>query len=303
MKEKMLRRTRISTILKEVMYDGKMYVKYQPILDVEKNCYTRGEALFRLQDGLLGDIPPYEFFPIAEENGYVVEIGYVLIDKVCQYIKSFEDEGKPAPIISVNFSRQQIMAEEVEQRIVDILDKYQLAPDTIAIELPEKVFASQYEEVKKRMVQMAEHGFRFYLDGFGTGFLDLSHLMELPFELIKINKNMIREAENNDTIYLLVSAMTAVFEENGKQILGDGIESKHLKEICDMLFMNYLQGYYFSEPISEDKAREEFAKTDVVDKPLHPDTTVDAEWESALGAMEAAAADTSWMLSEDDLQS
>lgn len=265
-KEKMQRRIRISSILKEIIEDGKMYVKYQPILDVEKNIYNRGEALFRLKDGLLGDIPPDEFFPIAEENGYVIEIGYVLIDKVCQYIRSFIEEGVNAPVLSVNFSRQQIMAENAEDRIIQILDKYELLPENIAIELPEDVFSVQFDAVRERVEQMASHGFRFYLDGFGTGFLDLPHLMELPFEIIKINKQMIRDAENNDAIYLLVSAMTAVFEENGKQILGDGIESAHLKEIADMLFMDYLQGYYFSEPVTEEKAREEFVKINVVEK-------------------------------------
>ncbi len=264
-KEKMQRRIRISSILKEIIEDGKMYVKYQPILDVTENTYNRGEALFRLKDGVLGDISPNEFFPIAEENGYVIEIGYVLIDKVCQYIQSFVKAGMYAPIISVNFSRQQIMADDVEMRILDILQKYDLSPENIAIELPEEVFCVQYDLARERMEQMAAHGFRFYLDGFGTGFLDLSRLMELPFEIIKINKNMIKEAEDNDTIYLLVSAMTAVFEENGKMILGDGIESEHLKELADMLFMNYLQGYYFNEPLTEEEARTEFVKTKVVE--------------------------------------
>lgn len=264
-KERMQRRIRISSILKEIIQDGKMYVKYQPILDVAENKYSRGEALFRLKDGLLGDIPPSEFFPIAEENGYVIEIGYVLIDKVCQYIQSFIKAGINPPIISVNFSRQQIMADDVEMRILEILQKYDLSPENIAIELPEEVFCVQYGLAKERMEQMASHGFRFYLDGFGTGFLDLSHLMELPFEIIKINKNMIKEAEDNDTIYLLVSAMAAVFEENGKMILGDGIESAHLKELADMLFMNYLQGYYFSEPLTEEEATEEFVRNKVVE--------------------------------------
>ena len=91
----------------------------------------------------------------------------------------------------------------------------------------------------------------------------MSHLMELPFDLIKIDKNMIREAENNDTIFLLVSAMTAVFEENGKKIVGDGIESEHLKEITDMLFMDYMQGYYFSAPVSEEDARILFEQEDI----------------------------------------
>lgn len=267
-KEKRQRSVRIASILKEVIQDGKMYVKYQPILDVEANAYTRGEALFRLKDGLLGDISPAEFFPIAEENGYVIEIGYVLIDKICQFIRSFIDAGNEAPIISFNFSRQQIMVDDVEDRIQEILNKYELAPDCIAIELSEEVFSSQYDRAEERIMEMAEHGFRFYLDGFGAGLLDLSNLMELPFEIIKMNKKMIHDAEEHENNYLLISAMTAVFEENGKKILGDGIESEHLKEMADMLFMNYLQGYYLSEPVTEERAKEEFLRTDVVDNTI-----------------------------------
>lgn len=263
-KQQLQRKMRIVSTLKEIIEDGKMYVNYQPILDVQKNVFSRGEALFRLEDGVLGDIPPYEFFPIAEENGYVIEIGYVLIEKVCQYIQGFIEDGAKPPIISVNFDRQQLMADDVEERILQILARYELTPEHIAIELPESVFAIRYPEVRTKIMHMAEQGFHFYLDGFGSGLLDLSHVMELPFDIIKINKKMIHEAENDEAIYLLVSAMAAVFEENGKQILGDGIESKDLKELCDLLFMNYLQGYYFGEPMSEEQAKEEFAKVDIV---------------------------------------
>ncbi|MBR1865262.1 MAG: bifunctional diguanylate cyclase/phosphodiesterase [Lachnospiraceae bacterium] len=265
-KGKMERRVHIFSILKEVIEKGKMYVNYQPILDVNENCYNRVEALFRLRDDYLGDISPGEFFPIAEENGYVKDIGYILIDKVCQFIRSYLDDGKEPPIVSVNFSRQQIMAKDVEKKVLAILDKYELNPRYLAIELPEEVFSVQYYEVKKQMMKLYDKGIHFYLDGFGTGFLDLIHLIELPFEIIKINKNMIRAAEHNDTIYLLISAMTAVFEENQKQILGDGIESEKLKELSDLLFMNYLQGYYFSEPVSEEEIKEYLEQRDVIDR-------------------------------------
>lgn len=267
-KEKIQRRSQITSILKDVINNGNMFVVYQPIYDTVNNAFTKGEALFRLKDPTLGDISPAEFFPIAEEHGYVIDIGYVLIDKVCQYIKSFIQKGLTPPVISVNFSRQQLMAENVGEKLISILKQYDLRPEHIAIELPEDVFAIRYEHVKQQMNHLNQLGFHFYLDGFGTGFLDLSHLMELPFELIKINKKMIRDAEKNDTIYLLVSAMTAVFEENGIGILGDGIESQRLKDITDMLFMDYSQGYYYSEPVSDENATEFFLKQDVFERNL-----------------------------------
>lgn len=76
-------RLRIASILNEVMQERKKYVEYQLILDVQANAFTRAEALFRMIDDELGDVPPAEFFQIAEENGYIVDIGYILLDKVC----------------------------------------------------------------------------------------------------------------------------------------------------------------------------------------------------------------------------
>ncbi len=284
-KEKMIRKTQITSILKEVISGGNMFVEYQPIYDPRDNAYTKGEALFRLKDPVLNDISPAEFFPIAEENGYVIDIGYVLVDKVCQYIKSFMDAGEKPPVISVNFSRQQLMAENVGEKLLSILGKYDLQPEAIAIELPEEVFAVQYEDVKQSFNRLYNMGFHFYLDGFGTGFLDLSHLMELPFDLIKINKGMIRDAERDDTIYLLVSAMTAVFEENGKMILGDGIESERLKEITDMLFMDYMQGYYFSAPVSDEEARSLFLQKDIFERKKNDIQGTDEDIEDILASI------------------
>ena len=264
-KEKIQRRLHIASTLNDIVQQRKMYVKYQPILEVVENAYTRAEALFRLEDEQLGTVEPAEFFPIAEENGYIIDIGYILLEQVCQYMKTIQEEGKETPIISVNFFRQQIMDENVEQKVQAILQKYDIAPERIAFELPESVFAMQYNAVKEQIQKVHDMGCRFYLDGFGNAFLDLSHLMELPFEVIKINKSMIREAEQNDSVYLLVSAMTAVFEENGKLILGDGIESEHLKEMADLLFMDFLQGHYISEPLSEETAKEAFAREHVIE--------------------------------------
>lgn len=264
-KEQMQRRLKIASILNEVVQERTMYVEYQPILEVEANAFTRAEALFRLKDEKLGDVPSTEFIPIAEENGYIIDIGYIMLEQVCQYIKMLEENSSNVPIISINFSRQQIMDEAVDMKVKAILEKYNVMPEYIAFELPESVFAVQYNAVKGQILRLHQLGCRFYLDGFGNAFLDLPRLMELPFEVIKINETMIKEAEENDSIYLLVSAMTAVFEENGKLILGDGIESEHLKEMADFLFMDFLQGHFLCAPLTAEFAQQEFERTDVIE--------------------------------------
>lgn len=284
-KDKMRRRLRITDILNEMIQNRQVMVEYQPILEVAANAYTRAEAVFRLRDEQLGEVLPEEYFPIAEENGFLVEIGYMIIDKICQYIKFMKNQGIQAPVISVNFSRQQIMAEDVNIKITEILNRYGLQPEEIAIELPDEVFSVQFEAVRTRIMQLGESGLRFYLDGFGMGFLDLSHLLDLPFEIIKIDKKMIREAEKKDSIYLLVSAMNAVFEESGKMILGDGIESEHLKEMADLLFMHYLQGSYLCELMTGELAKEEFEKEQVVaDMPDFEELVASALEEERLAA-------------------
>lgn len=264
-KNAMKRRIRIASLLNEIVRDGAMEVEYQPILDVSENVYNRAEASFKLEDEELGTVSPAEYFSIAEENGYIIDLGYILLDNACQYIRKLQELGENVPIISMNFFRQQIVAEDVEQRIVAILDKHKVSPEQLAFELPESVFALQYDEIKEQMTKLHNMGCRFYLDGFGKAFLDLPQLMDLPFEVIKINKTMLHEADQNDAFYLLVSAMIAIFEENGKLILGDGIESQHLKEMADLLFMDYLQGHYICAPMKEEEAGEEFKRTQIIE--------------------------------------
>ncbi len=270
-KKSMERRLRIAAMLSDVVQERKMHVEYQPILEVQANAFTRAEALFRLEDVELGNIPPNEFFPIAEENGYIIDVGYILLEQVCQYMQSFKEQGQTVPVVSVNFFRQQIMDENVDEKVRDILDKYQITPSDIAFELPESIFSLQYNKVKEQVMKLHQVGCRFYLDGFGNAISDLSKLMELPFEVIKFNKTILKDAEKDDAIYLLVSAMTAVLEENDKMILGDGIGSEHMKEMADLLFMDYLQGHYLCEPQSGDDAKAVFARTDVFEQPTMVD--------------------------------
>ncbi len=265
-KAKMNRRNRISSRLRQVVEEEKMDVYYQPIFDVQLGKYNIAEALFRLEDEELGNISPFEFFPIAEETGYVSDIGYILMDKVCKYIASLKGRVEKLPVISVNFTRQQFLYDGAVEKILSIIDKYEILPSNIAIEIPEEVFAQNYNKVAEKMREYDVAGINLFLDGFGTGFSNLHYILELPFKIIKINKNMIWEAEKNDSIFLLVSALTAVFGETGIKILASGIESESIKGIADLLFMDYLQGYYFSEPMEGDKAIEYYLREPVEDE-------------------------------------
>ena len=158
------------------------------------------------------------------------------------------------------------MDEQVDKKVKEILQKYDIDPSNLAFELPESVFAVQYSAVREQVMKLHALGCRMYLDGFGNAISDISKLMELPFEIIKINKAILKEAEENDSVYLLVSAMIAVFEENGKMVLGHGIESEHLKEMADLLFMHYLQGHYLCEPKAGDMAKKEFSRNNVFEE-------------------------------------
>ncbi len=264
-KNSMQRRLRIAARLNEAVQQRSLDVEYQPILEVKKNAFTRAQAILRLRDEELGDIDSMEFYPIAEETGYLIDIGYILLEQVCQYLKSMKERDELMPVISMSWFRQQIMDELLVQKVSDMLKKYDVQPDCIAFELPESVFVTQYKMVQNQIRELNGLGCRFYLDGFGKALVDFSNLIELPFEVIKISKDMLKEAEQNDSVYLLISAMVAVFEENGKQMLSNGIETEHLKEMADLLFMDFQQGDYLSVALTDALASEAFQKSQVVE--------------------------------------
>ncbi len=251
-KNEIERKNKVAHILREEVKNKGFIVMYQPIFDTSKNAFTKAEALIRLRDDELGMLSPNEFIPIAEELGLIVDIGYIVLEKVCKFLRRIEDSNIDIESISVNFSPNQMLKDSLVDNIMNIIDYYKVDPSKISIEITENFIIDRNEKVIEKMNLLHQKGIKFYLDDFGTGYSNISRVMELPFDVIKIDKTLVDNCESNSKCYHLLEGLSSAFEKADMKVLVEGVETEVQKDIIGNICY-YIQGFYFARPTEEDE--------------------------------------------------
>ena len=155
------------------------------------------EALLRLHDRVLGNIPPTEFIPAAEQAGIVEDLGDFVLEEVCAFIA----EGIPDELgldgIGVNLSVLQCIQPGFATRMKEIVARYGVNPAKINFEITESVAANDYHALDAVIRELKEGGFTFAMDDYGTGYSNMQSIFSLDFDLVKIDKGILWSAEKN----------------------------------------------------------------------------------------------------------
>lgn len=247
--ERLEQRERMSLLLKEAIDQDRFQVWYQPVFDLEKGRFTSAEALVRMADEEGNLISPLQFIPLAEENGTIYEISWIVLEKVCGMLA--ENEWLPFESISINLSMQQFMDSDLWQKVEEHLESYKIDPGRLKLEITERVFLYDQERLLKIMTDMKERGVGFYLDDFGTGYSNLASVMHLPFECIKLDKSLFDRIEFSESDQFSVESMTRMFQQLGMCVIAEGIESRQQLEIVRDAGIDRVQGYVTARPMSE----------------------------------------------------
>ncbi|MGN0665496.1 MAG: EAL domain-containing protein [Huintestinicola sp.] len=254
------RKKEITDILKRELNsdENNFELFYQPIYEVSSGRFRTAEALIRLNKTEIGPIYPNEFIPIAEEMGLIVRLGEIVLEKSCCYIAELIKENIDFEAISVNFSVQQIMRNDIVEKVVDTVHKYNIPPEKLRIEITESVIIDNFSHVKRMMHELGSFGIKFYMDDFGTGYSNLSNMIELPFEYLKIDKSLVYSAEKSDKAYFILTFIAQAFIKQNVKILTEGVETEKQEKIVDTIGASYIQGFRFARPVNGAAAKEYF---------------------------------------------
>lgn len=270
------RKKDITRILKRELAseDNNFELYFQPIYETQTGKFRTAESLIRLNKTEIGPIYPDEFIPIAEEMGMIVRLGEIVMDKACAFIAELEKEKIDFDGISVNFSVQQMMRENIIDEVIAKVTKWNIPAEKLRIEITESVIIDKYDHIKRIMETLGVIGIKFYMDDFGTGYSNLSNMLELPFEYLKIDKSLVRAAQKSDKAYMVLSLISEAFVEQGVKILTEGVETEEQEEIVRSIGATYIQGYLFARPVPGDAAKEYFLghRNDKLDKQCVPDS-------------------------------
>ncbi|MGN0327151.1 MAG: EAL domain-containing protein [Lachnospiraceae bacterium] len=254
------RKKEIADILKRELNsdENNFELFYQPIYEVSSERFRTAEALIRLNKTEIGPIYPSEFVPIAEEMGLTVRLGEIVLEKACCFIKELIKENIDFEAISVNFSVQQIMRNDIVERVVNMVRKYDIPPEKLRIEITESVIIDNFNYVKEVMKELGSIGIKFYMDDFGTGYSNLSNMIELPFEYLKIDKSLVYSAEKSDKAFFILTFISQAFIKQNVKILTEGVETEDQEKIVGTIGASYIQGFRFARPVNKDTAKEYF---------------------------------------------
>ena len=254
--EKKKRADTLNRMLSDAIENDGFEVVYQPIYSTRDGAFFSSEALVRLKDKTtLGFVSPEEFIPLAERNGFIIRIGEIVFEKVCAAVSRIRAAGLPLGYVEVNLSALQSIDESVPEIFRAIMKRHGLEPASFNLEITETTAVESAALLEKNMARFRSMGCSFSMDDFGTGYSNLSKMAEVNYDLIKFDKSLIwpsfGEDRNEKSAIILANTVNMV-SSLGAHIVAEGVETQEMADELTRMGVHYLQGYYYSRPISED---------------------------------------------------
>lgn len=239
--------------LKTAIQDGRIDVYYQALYSTKEKRIIGAEALVRLKDENGKFISPEEFIPIAEKNGSILRIGLFIFDHVCHFMSSTRIYEYGVNMIDINLSVAQCMQNSLAGQLIEIMKIYNLSPKFINLEITETAAAHTPEILQINMEKLSDFGFDFSLDDYGSGYANINYILHLPFSMIKIDKDIIWTAfkDKEPRAFAIMTGIIDMMKKLNMRIVAEGIDSKEMVDKLSELGCDFLQGYYFSEPLPQ----------------------------------------------------
>jgi diguanylate cyclase (GGDEF)-like protein/PAS domain S-box-containing protein len=246
----MLRRLEIEEQMRGALDRGEFEVYYQPQIDVINKKIIGAEALLRWHSLALGNVTPTEFIPIAEHTGLIVPIGQFVLTQALSFLSVWQTEQQTSLRIAVNLSPRQFRDSELLNFIKSSLTNANIPADKLELEITEGVLMIGQAYIDDALIKLHKLGVKLSMDDFGTGYSSLSYLRQYAFDILKIDRSFITGITSNQSDCDLVKATIAMAHSLGLKVVAEGVETKEQSQLLNQLECDYLQGYYFSKPIT-----------------------------------------------------
>ena len=228
--------------------DGQLYLVYQPIVELDGQRISSLEALLRWDHPQLGPIPPLETIEVAEQYGLGQQLGTWVIEEACRQNRRWQDEGEACVRIAVNISPSMYRLDLVgivERALIEA----HLPPACLTIEVTEDTTMKVLKDAMGLLPALQQLGVTIALDDFGTGLSSLSHLKDLPVQVLKIDRSFVKDLAQPDYCSKLIGGIIQLGHTLNMQVVAEGIEDEGIRAILKGYGCHYGQGYLYSKPL------------------------------------------------------
>ncbi|WP_343548579.1 EAL domain-containing protein [Ralstonia sp.] len=256
----MLRRFTLNERMRRALGRGQVRLVYQPKYALHSGELVAVEALMRWSDPELGAVSPSEFIDVAEESGYILELGRWALMQACAQGEAWARKFGFTGRMAVNVSARQCDAGVIERDVDEALKASGMAPGRLELELTESVLLADRQSTQRLLMSLAARGVRISLDDFGIGFSSLSYLRSLPIHNIKIDRSFISGVPGVADCVALTKTIIAMARALNMTVTAEGVETPEQTAFLTAHACDEVQGFLFGRPL-EVSAVEDLLRT------------------------------------------
>jgi predicted signal transduction protein with EAL and GGDEF domain len=254
MRDRVLGRVRIESALRSALADDQeIYVHYQPLVSLKTGRIVGAEALARWRHPDWGPVAPAEFIPVAEDSGLIHELGAQVIRRAVRESAAWQSTPDFAGIVVNVSTRQLVDSSEVPTLLNQAIDATGIAPGFVTVEVTESLLIEQLDMALTALSAIRDLGVRLSLDDFGTGFSSLSYLRDLPLDVVKIDRSLIKDIVDIPRAVDIPAAIVQMAHALDLEVIAEGVETIEQASRLQRLNCDIAQGFYFAKPMGPEQ--------------------------------------------------
>jgi len=260
MNERASKRLNLENELRRALEQDEFELHFQPLVSLDHQRTVGLEALIRWRHPLQGIVPPYQFIPVAEDTGLIEPMGRWVITTAFRQIKEFRDSEFSELKVSVNLSTRQFGDRKLLDHIRGALIETRLDPSGVQVEITETLLMQDVDNAITTLKRIKDMGITVAIDDFGTGYSSLSMLKNLPVDMLKIDREFVKDIDNKVTPDTITEVIISMAHKLNLSVVAEGIETIEQMEFLQSRECDLGQGYYFSRPLPEKQIRQLLAE-------------------------------------------
>ncbi len=255
-RDRLLEEEEIERTASEALQKEEFHVYLQPKVSPKEETVKGAEALVRWCKSNGRIISPGNFIPVFEKNGFITELDYYMLKKVCEIIRNWIELGYDPIPISVNISRLHFANAQLADIIRDIVDKYDVPHYYIELELTESAFLQNKHMMVQTVTKLREYGFIVSMDDFGAGYSSLNSLKDLPLDIVKLDGELFRMTDEVERGLTVIRNTITMAKDLHMMVVAECIETKEQVDFLCHVGCDVIQGYYYAKPMPVRKFEE-----------------------------------------------
>ena len=241
-------RLRLEAMLRRSIDKNEIYLNFQPQVEIDTGRLIGVEALVRWDNPELGTVPPVRFIPLAEDTGFINQLGKWVLYESCRQMVRWQEAGLYVPKIAVNLSVKQFERGSIVNMVAEILKETGLEPQRLQLEVTESVIMNTGDALVF-INDLHSIGVGLAIDDFGTGYSSLAYLKQLPVQTLKIDRSFIKDISTDVNDEAIAIAIIQLGKSLNLSVIAEGVETEEQAAFLLRHGCNLAQGYFYSKPI------------------------------------------------------